>query len=442
MGWNRWQNPLLIDRLRVLRIRPRSGGRSFLSLCPGSDYRKEGETLNLTDFANFCNEKLHLRQRVQKIQDLRKRPEIPLGSLLMLVIGGLALRRKSFHQLDLFARQSEARKWLGSSRRMVASDATCWRVLPDVAPSQLRDQIRETYQTMRRSGHGTLELPSRKKLRVGALDGSALGGRYATAFELLGAHAATIDLEPVENRGKELPGAEILLRRLFQSYGATLVDLVMGDGLYLTQRMMRLCREELNTHLLVKTTELDSLNVLKDAEALFTAPASVGREVERKEGTDLVRKLQYKIWAARGFQHDGYSGELKVARVQITPLKGPREGKTETFWVVTTDLSLSAEDMRELAHLRWSIENHGFRAMNDHMNSKHQWTRGAKAAAVFEVLMLLMMWTFLMILAYHAGLDPERLWKSRRVRKVTLGHLAECWLLSLRTAGASFALTG
>lgn len=360
----------------------------------------------------------------------------------MLLLGGLALRRKSFHQIDLFARQPEARKWLGSRRRMVASDATGWRVLPGVQPAQLRDQIRETYLTVRRGGHGTLELPSGRRLRAGALDGSALGGRFATAFEFLGAHAATIDLEPVENPGKELPGAEVLLRRLFATYGAKTVDLVRGDGLYLTQQMMRLCREDLGTHLLVKTTELDSLNILKDAEALFTAPRSMGREIERKEGSDLVRKLRYQIWAARGFHPDGYSGELKVARVQVTPMKGPRKGQTETFWVVTTDLSLSAEDLRELAHLRWSIENHGFRAMNDHMNSKHQWTRGARAAEVFEVLMLLMMWTFLMILTYRASLDPERLWKHRRVRRITLAHLAEGWLVSWVAAEQSFALTG
>ena len=358
----------------------------------------------------------------------------------MLLMGGLALRRRSFHQIDLFARQPEARKWLGSDRRMVASDATFWRVLPSVAASQLREEILQTYLTLRRGGHGSLELPSGRRIRAGALDGSCLGGRYATAFELLGAHAAVIDVEPAEGKGKELVAAAAVLRRGVQTYGSGIVDLVMGDGLYITQKMLRLCREELRTHLLVKTTELDSLNILQDAEAIFRAAASAAR-VERAEGIDEVRKLRYRIWAAQGFHHDGCSGELKVARVQIEPLKGKNQGKVETFWVITTDLSLSAEDLRELAHLRWSIENHGFRAMNDQMNSKHQWTRGGKAPAVFEVLMLLMLWTFLLVLAYHAKLDPEQLWKTRRVRRVTLAYLVECWLLSLVSAGASFALT-
>lgn len=352
------------------------------------------------------------------------------------------MRRQSFHQIDLFARQEGARKWVGSLRRMVGSDATFWRVLPRLAPSQFREEIRQSYLTLRRGGHGSLALPSGRRIRAGALDGSCLGGRYATAFELLGAHAAVIDLEPAEGKGKELVAAEAVLRRVVTTYGSSIVDLVMGDGLYITQRMLRLCREELGTHLLVKTTELDSLNILKDAEALFQAPKEIGREVESRAGMDLVRKLRYEIWAARGFHHEGFSGELKVARVRIEHLKGKYRGQIETFWVITTDVSLSAEDLRELAHLRWSIENHGFRAMNDQMNSKHQWTRGENAAQTFEILMLVMIWTFLLILAYHASLSTERLWKTHCLRRMTLGYLAECWLLSLGSASGSFALTG
>lgn len=352
------------------------------------------------------------------------------------------MRRQSFHQIDLFARQEGARKWVGSTRRMVGSDATFWRVLPHLAPSEFREGIRQSYLTLRRGGHGSLTLPSGRRIRAGALDGSCLGGRTATAFELLGAHAAVIDLEPAEGKGKELGAAEAVLRRVVTTYGSGIVDLVMGDGLYITQRMLRLCREELGTHLLVKTTELDSLNVLKDAEAIFQAPKEIGKEVEFRAGTDLVRKLRYEIWAAGGFHHEGFSGELKVARVRIEHLKGQYRGQIETFWVITTDLSLSAEDLRELAHLRWSIENHGFRAMNDQMNSKHQWTRGENAAQTFEILMLLMIWTFLLILAYHASLSIERLWKTRHLRRMTLGYLAECWLLSLDSASGSFALSG
>lgn len=265
-----------------------------------------------------------------------------------------------------------------------------------------------------------------------------MGGRYASALEILGAHAAVIDLEPAEGKGKELVASERLLRRAFGEYGPGFADILLGDGLYITQEMLRLARE-LGTHLLVKTKELGTLNILKDAESIFQA-SDFRREVEHRTGIDAVRKLKYEIWAARGFHHEGFGEELKVARVRIEMLKGDRKGQVETFWIVTTDLSLSAEDLRELAHLRWSIENHGFRAMNDQMNSKHRWTRGKNAAQIFEILMLFMLWTFLLVLAYHARLGESTLWQKRRVRKISLAYLAECWTLSLHTASGLFAL--
>lgn len=79
--------------------------------------------------------------------------------------------------------------------------------------------------------------------------------------------------------------------------------------------------------------------------------------------------------------------------------------------------------------------------MNDQMNSKHPWTRGENVAQTFEILMLLMIWTFLLILAYHASLSTERLWKALSLRRITLGYLTECCLLSLDSASGSFALT-
>jgi hypothetical protein len=128
------------------------------------------------------------------------------------------------------------------------------------------------------------------------------------------------------------------------------------------------------------------------------------------------------------------------------------------FWIVTTDETLTAEQMRELAHRRWSIEivtvcapkrahaatNHTFRALNAAVNSRHVWTRGAKAAQTWEVLMLLMFLAFTLVLAYDAQIDRDALWDGRqmRPRALTLGYLAKCWLLSLSTAGQLWKPSG
>lgn len=412
-----------------------------LFLCSRSDYRKEGgTTINLSDFTGFCTDKFDLRLKAQSLFEPRKRPEIPVSRIFLLVVGALALRKQSFHQIDLFARNKGAKKWLGTSRPMVASDATLWRVLPQMNRTELRALVHQAYRLLRKKEHGRLELPSGRKIRAAAVDGTCWGKRYASAVEMLGEAPVVLDFQPAPGQGHELATSEAVLRRVFYQFHdleGGLADIVLGDGAYITQKMLQLCRDELGTHLLVKTKELDTLLILQDAEALFRAPGAFPRDIEHRTGNDLGRNLRYEVWAAGGFHHTGFDGELKVARVVTEPLKG--EGERETFWIVTTDLELTAEDMRELAHLRWTIENHGFRALNDAMNSKHVWTRGKNSEEIFEALMLMMVLSFLLVVAFHAQVDRDALWEKFRLRRLTLRQLAEEWLMTLYDAGPLWA---
>lgn len=358
-------------------------------------------------------------------------------------MGALALRKQSFHQIDLFARNKGAKKWLGSRRPMVASDATLWRVLPQMDPTELRALVHDAYRLLRKRGHGTLELPSGRKIRAAAVDGTCWGKRSASAVEMLGNAPVVLDFEPSKGEGHELATSEAVLRRVFYQFHdleSGLASIVLGDGLYITEKMLKLCRHELGTHLLVKTQELDSLLILKDAEQIFNASAGGARDLEHRRDIDAERGFSYEIWAASGFEHAGFKDPLKVARVRTQPLKGKE--KAETFWIITTDTTLSGQDMRELAHRRWDIENHGFRALNDAMNSKHVWTRGRNSEDIFEVLMLMMILSFTLVVAYHAQVDKEALWESFRLRRLTLRQLAEEWLISLEDALALWADSG
>ena len=68
--------------------------------------------------------------------------------------------------------------------------------------------------------------------------------------------------------------------------------------------------------------------------------------------------------------------------------------------------------------------------------------RGERAEQTFEALMLLMAPAFTRVLAFHARLDREALWKGLRLRRVTLAYLAECLLLSLPEAAGLFSADG
>lgn len=362
------------------------------------------------------------------LPETRKKPQIPIGTLFLFVVVGLVLRKKSFHQMDLWARTAPAKRLLGSSRGMVASDATLWRVLPTMAVGALREYLQRAYLKWKELVSAGLTLPSGRKLRVGIVDGSMFGRFYASCLQVKADRGNFfVDLEVGESKGKELPTTERLLCRVARRHGMRFVDIILADGLYITQKFLTRCRR-LGLHVLVKTSEEGSLNILLDARSIFDSK-EMADAVEHVTGVDADRNVAYEVWAAGGFRHTGYEGSLKVARVVERPLK-PRKGRgaSETFWVICTDESLSGADLRELAHRRWSVENNGFKMLNEQMNSKHIWTRGARSRQTFEVLMLCMFLSFGMLKAFEAALDEGQLWECWKLRKVTLGFLVGTWM--------------
>ena len=62
--------------------------------------------------------------------------------------------------------------------------------------------------------------------------------------------------------------------------------------------MITLCREELGTHLRVKTTEKDLL-VIRNAEEMFQSRA---RPIEKARGIDLSRGVAFQIQAVCGLR--------------------------------------------------------------------------------------------------------------------------------------------
>jgi len=87
------------------------------------------------------------------------------------------------------------------------------------------------------------------------------------------------------------------------------------------------------------------------------------------------------MWA-EGLEWQGLT--LTVARVQEWELdvKTGLVERTE-FHVLTTATGLTGEDLRELAHLRWEIENNIFKRLNFLVGSKRPWSRKPKVMKMF-----------------------------------------------------------
>lgn len=294
---------------------------------------------------------------------------------------------------------------------MVVSDTTMERSLRGFDLGGVHGALWELGRRMLGQEGMRLTLASRRKALVGIVDGSAWGRDFGSVLLVSGDHVdAAVGYRMSAGEGHELETTRALLSEAAEVYGRGWLDYVVADGLYMTQQDFQRGLEQWGHHLVVKTTE-ETLEVIEDARGLFFGSATLPEGVEAARGLDPVRGQEYEIIGCGGFQWHGL--ELKVAYVGQRALK-PREGREEEpFWVVTTDETLSLEEMRVLAHRRWHVENNGFRQLSQLVSSKRRLTHNV---VVREALLGL--WLI------GLGLFCYYVWKS--------GRLVRCG--ALRTA--------
>jgi len=317
----------------------------------------------------FCNRTFQLEHWEAMARDTRKRPQVAASVIMRAVMEMVFFGQKSLLALDQFARTHAARRWHGSRRGLVVSDTTLQRSLAGTDLGGLRRALRHCWKVLERQGKLGARLPSGRRMRVGILDSSDFGGHDGCVFALSGLVDAPVDVQ-MHPRGNELAAAEMLLARLSRTMGRGAADIVVADALYMSASHIRQCAEQLGVHPLLKTRE-ENLAIIQDARGLFEMQAEGSDGIERLEGIDRPRGTRYRIKAAGGFRWQGMPYEFKVAWVREERLKaGSDQDSRQDFWVITTDGTLSARDMRELAHRRWRIENNVFKRLNALVGSK------------------------------------------------------------------------
>lgn len=387
--------------------------------------------MNIGQFERYCNKKFSLKDRERQIQDQRKRPLIPTSTIIKSVREMPVLGQTSLLAVDQYARSAEALKWHESKKEgMVVSDTTLPRVLEGVDRQPIMAMPYEFVKTLEKEAYWDWKLSTGRKIRAaGIIDGSCFGGFWASVLMLAGKSEAVVDLEPYAKRGKELGASREVLRRSVKKLGREFFDLILTDGLYPTEEDFRLCRNELGSDLLVKTEE-KGLSVIQDAQSLFfTRKGTIRQSMNRMEGFDSERGIAYEVVWAEGFEWEGLKYPMTVAWVQEKYLK-PINGRPEVvaFWVLTTFQGLTGEELRELAHGRWRIENGVFKRLNALVQSKRYASHSPK---VQEMLLRLWMVGLTLLGAYlfQRGLDMiKQTWKSM---KVTWRWITERMRLSL-----------
>ena len=339
--------------------------------------------MDIGKFQRFFREYFHLKHRVQTLSDSRSRPEIGVEVIFFALFYLGVLGMGSLVGLDQFLRTRGGKKLFGKARPVV-SDSTLSRRLAGFGLDGLHALLLAIYAAGRTLGIGRC-LIGEGRGRIGMIDGSQFGRFMASCFAEIGSVCLMGGLEEIPKRGKELPASEQLLRKLLARLGPRWVDLVLLDGLYVAQGFLRVCLELCHIDFLIKTQEV-GLNIIQDAMGLFRNYRNYAQDIERIEGTDAQRMVSSQVYALEGFFLEGVSAPIKVAWVQEEDL---RTGQRREFWVLTSLEELTAEQMRELAHWRWDIENNGFKSLNTLVHTKHLYAHDLHAAEAMTLLLFI-----------------------------------------------------
>lgn len=388
------------------------------------------DSINISAFKHFCDSQFSLKGRTKSLTDSRPNPQIPTWQIYEAILLGSTFHKTSFLQIDQFGREKEVRRFIGSKRAQVASDTEMPRVLSLMHPVQLRQLNYLIYSRAKQNGLLHVKDPLISHLRLGVVDGSCFKLFWAACFEILADPPLMLDFEPMASQGAELPASEKLVRRLQKQFGQHLVDLVLLDGLYVSHRHINQYLKA-GMAVLIKTDEA-GLNIIEDAEGLFNHWTDFKETVQYTKGVDAERLKEYEIWSADGFRLAGVEPPFKVARVKERNLK---TGEEIIFWVLTTMNELSNEQMRELAHRRWSVENNGFKQFNEQIHTKRIWTHEEE---VWLRLFWIQMTAFNLISLFFGYLERSGVKVSRLTRNYLRSLLLHSLVREYRSRRSDF----
>jgi IS4 transposase len=195
------------------------------------------------------------------------------------------------------------------------------------------------------------------------------------------------------------------------------------DALYFNGKTIRIAREQ-QSHILFKFKDAEYREVSRDAQNLFE---HFGGD-EEKSGWDNERQCQWKVRKTV----DRFAG-YPVQVVELSEHYPKRkQRKRERCWIVTTDLELPLEEVREAAHQRWQIENRVFKRISHLSGTKRFYFKDHRqffnllhlffaAVAVLDCIMALLRSHPRLLAALRDGIKGT--WRNvfSRIREVLYG---------------------
>lgn len=352
---------------------------------------------------------------IQK-DEARKKPKITAGTIFKACVFQAVLGIGSLLELDQKGRTAHLRQMLGSDREIATgSDSTILRAASAWKMEPLMEAGYALHRRITEKGGASITLSTGREVRLAIEDGSYFGGFWASVLAFAGIVPHAVDLESYKGRGHELGASRNLMIRAARKLGKAFATHLLYDALMACRADFRLARR-LGMHLLLKTGE-ETLEVIASSKEAWTKLSEKDLEragVEITEGYDVEHHARWTIRAQGGIRWEGLQYPLKLAWVEEIHAKGKYANQTLSFWVMTTDESLTGPEMREMAHNRWSIENNQFKELNAQTGSKYGYIKNHHAKEAF-----LRMWFMglALLAAFRLKLETLPAWNEWGVKK-------------------------
>ena len=370
------------------------------------------QRISIKQVREFALNEIKIGDQLLSLTDHRKKCEITMPTLFDALLYTSILSKKSLLARDKLLRKDYSKYFFKSNRKMVASDSTLNRFLASNVETHELEQINKRIFSWTEND---LVNPVLKK-RVGIFDGSFLSNFFKEVFFIPGKQDFIYSFNTIVKRGKELVSAQKLISKLASDFPKGYFDLILGDGLYYSQHIFRQCKKELNASVLVKTSE--RLNVVKEAELIIDGYRD---EIESAQGYDTDRMIKYKIEVVKNIQAETIDDSIQVAVIT----EKHNKGETEKFYVITNDLKLTPTEIRYAAHLRWRIENNGFKELSKLSGTKKKYLKNENC---FTNLLWILIIAFNLLICY---LKKYQVLASLKISKPQLQDIIELFIETL-----------
>jgi hypothetical protein len=362
--------------------------------------------LRLSHFYRYIQRLFGFQQAIQSLQDDRQDPEVKTQSLFEALMLGFVLHQKSFRALGFEIKQGRAKKVMRHGE--VFSVNTLRYGLEFFQIEPLKGMLESICRKMKRSKmlsesvgglkvaalDGTEYYRSQaihcpQCLQVHLRDGTVQYVHRAVFLQYVGTKLKPfLAAEPIRPKDPqpgdkqaghegELTAAKRLLREVTQHYGPDFITLLTLDALYMNQPFVRQCQA---------CGYEAVIRVKNERTELYQEIQALSQWVKPLEDYAPQEGVAYTIYEIPDL-HLSVGWEIPLRGFKIIETSSSRG--TQSFLCATTSMHLKADRIRQVVHLKWGIENNGYKDLKDNWHLEHNFHHHAVATWVIVLTMLI-----------------------------------------------------